>query len=268
MSELASSPSATAVRVSDAVVREGRVLRLRVARGRHGTLDDEALPVIAEALNSADPGDVGAALMVSEGASFCTGGDVRAFASAEDRGAYVGALAEAFHEMITAIATSPVPVVAAVPGWAAGAGMSVVCAVDIAVAGRSTKLRPAYPGIGFSPDGGMSWTLPRLVGAGRARRILLTDEVLDAESAAALGIVAAVVDDADVLAEAERLAIRLASGPTTALGRIKTLLAGSPEATLSEQLAAEARAIGASAAGLEGAEGLAAFVEKRAPKFR
>jgi len=253
--------------VGDAVSQEGRVLRLRVARGKHGTLDGDALPLIAEALNTADPAEVGAALLVGEGASFCTGGDVRAFVDAADRGAYVAALAEAFHEMITAIVTCAVPVVAAVRGWAAGAGMSVVCAVDIAVAGRSTRLRPAYPGIGFSPDGGLSWTLPRVVGAGHARRILLTDEVLDAETAAALGVVAAVVDDADVLAEAERLAARLADGPTVAFGRIKALLAASAEATLSEQLAAEARAIGASADGSEGAEGLAAFAAKRPPRF-
>lgn len=254
--------------MTDAVVREGRVLRLRITRGRHGTLDGDALPLVADALSTADPAEVGAALLVSDGASFCTGGDVRAFAAAEDRGAFVGDLAEAFHGLVTALATCAVPVVAAVNGWAAGAGMSVVCAVDIAVAGRSTKLRPAYPGIGFSPDGGMSWTLPRLVGSGRARRILLTDEVLDAETAAALGIVGVVVEDDDVLAEAERLAARLADGPTAALGRIKALLADSLDSTLSEQLVAEERAISASAAGPEGAEGLAAFVEKRAPKFR
>lgn len=146
--------------------------------------------------------------------------------------------------------------------------MSIVCAVDLAVAGRSTRLRPAYPGIGFSPDGGMSWTLPRLVGVGRARGILLTDEVLDADSALALGIVAAVVEDADVAEEAQRLAARLAQGPTEALGRIKRLLAASPDATLPEQLAREAEAIAASASGAEGAEGLAAFVEKRAPRYR
>ena len=258
----------TTAPTADAVVRDGRLLRLRVARGRHGTLDDDALPLIAQALNTADPDEIGAALMVSEGTSFCTGGDVRAFASAADRGAYVAALAEAFHEMVTAIATCPVPVVAAVPGWAAGAGMSIVCAVDIAVAGSSTRLRPAYPGIGFSPDGGMSWTLPRLVGSGNARRILLTDEVLDAEAAATLGIVGMVVDDDAVLAAAERLAVRLADGPTVAFGRIKALLAASLDCTLSEQLVAEERAIAASAAGPEGAEGLAAFVEKRPPKFR
>jgi 2-(1,2-epoxy-1,2-dihydrophenyl)acetyl-CoA isomerase len=114
----------------------------------------------------------------------------------------------------------------------------------------------------------MSWTLPRLVGSGNARRILLTDEVLDAETAAALGIVGMVVDDDAVLAEAERLAARLADGPTVAFGRIKALLAASLDCTLSEQLVAEERAIAASAAGPEGAEGLAAFVEKRPPKFR
>lgn len=251
-----------------AVAVDGRVLRLRVARGRHGTLDDEALPSVAAALRSVDPSDVGAALLVSEGTSFCTGGDVRAFAGAGDRGAFVGGLAAAFHELVTAIVECPVPVVAAVPGWAAGAGMSIVCAVDLAVAGRSTRLRPAYPGIGFSPDGGMSWTLPRLVGVGRARRILLTDEVLDADTAAELGIVVAVVEDAEVGAEAERLAARLAAGPTVALGRIKRLLAASPDATLAEQLAREADSIAASASGPEGAEGLAAFVEKRSPRFR
>jgi 2-(1,2-epoxy-1,2-dihydrophenyl)acetyl-CoA isomerase len=134
--------------VSDAVVREGRVLRLRVARGRHGTLDGDALPLIAEALNSADPAEVGAALVVSEGASFCTGGDVKAFAAAEDRGAYVGDLAEAFHGMVTAFATCAVPVVAAVPGLGGGRGDVVVCAVDIAVAGPLHPAAPAYPASG------------------------------------------------------------------------------------------------------------------------
>ena len=86
--------------------------------------------------------------------------------------------------------------------------------------------------------------------------------------AAALGIVAKVVDDGDVLAEAERLATRLADGPTVALGRIKALLGASLDATLSDQLMAEERAIAASAAGPEGAEGLTAFVEKRPPNFR
>ncbi|MCX6464460.1 MAG: enoyl-CoA hydratase-related protein [Pseudonocardiales bacterium] len=249
------------------VERDGRVLRATIARGRHGTLDGEALPEVEEALRGIDPADTGAVLLVSDGESFCTGGDVRAFAGAADRGAYVRGLAEAFHGLLSAMVDAPVPVVAAVPGWAAGAGMSVVCAADLAVGGHGTRLRPAYPGIGFSPDGGMSWTLPRTVGAGRAREILLTDRVLDAAEAHALGVLAVVVDDADVRAEAEAVAHRLAQGPTAALGRIKRLLAASPGATLAAQLAAEAESIAASAAGPEGAEGLAAFAEKRPPRF-
>jgi 2-(1,2-epoxy-1,2-dihydrophenyl)acetyl-CoA isomerase len=262
VSERASEPSVQ----RDAVTRDGRVLRCRIARGRHGTLDDEALPIVRDTLRGLD-GSVGAVLLVSDGASFCTGGNVRAFAAADDRYAYVHGLASHFHGFLTALLDCPVPVVAAVPGWAAGAGMSIVCASDLVVAGRSTRLRPAYPGIGFSPDGGMTWTLPRIVGVGRARQILLTDQVLDAETARAYGIVTAVVDDADVGAEAEQTAYRLAQGPTAALGRIKRLLAASPDAMLAAQLAAEADAIATSAAGPEGAEGLAAFVEKRAPRF-
>ena len=251
-----------------AVELDGRVLRATVARGRHGTLDGAALPDVQRALRSLDPASVGAVLLVSDGESFCTGGDVRAFAAAPDRGAFVRGLAEAFHGVLTAVVECPVPVVAAVPGWAAGAGMSMVCAVDLAVGGRGTRLRPAYPGIGFSPDGGMSWTLPRTVGAGRARgEILLTDRVVEAAEAHALGLLALVVDDAGVRAEAEAVAHRLAHGPTRALGRIKRLLAASPGAGLAEHLVAEAAAIAESAAGPEGAEGLAAFTDKRPPRF-
>ncbi|MBW0115373.1 enoyl-CoA hydratase/isomerase family protein [Pseudonocardia sp. KRD-169] len=247
--------------------QDGRVLRARIARGRHGTLDGDALPQLAEALATLDPESVGAVLLVSDGDSFCTGGDVRAFAGAEDRHAFVGDLATAFHGFLRAVVACPVPVVAAVTGWAAGAGMSVVCAVDVAVGGRGTRLRPAYPGIGFSPDGGMTWTLPRIVGAGRARHILLTDRVLDAQSALDLGILATVVEDGEVRAEAEHTAHRLAQGPTVALGRIKRLLGSSPDLPLTEQLDAEAASIAASAAGPEGTEGLAAFTEKRPPSF-
>lgn len=254
--------------MTDAISHEGRVLRVRVSRGRHGTLDDEALPPAVAALRELDPAQTGAVLLVGEGGSFCTGGDVRAFAGAEDRGTFVRSLADAFHTLVAALVEAPVPVVAAVSGWAAGAGFSIVLASDLAVAGRSTKVRPAYPGIGFSPDGGMTWTLPRIVGAARARHILLTDRVVDAEEALAMGIFAAVVDDVDVLAEAEETARRLAAGPTEALGRIKRLLAAAPDRTLAEHLPDEAAGISASASGREGAEGLAAFAEKRAPRFR
>jgi 2-(1,2-epoxy-1,2-dihydrophenyl)acetyl-CoA isomerase len=250
------------------VCHDGRVLRIRIVRGLHGTLDGSALPVVTAALTALDPTATGAVLIHSDGPSFCTGGDVQSFVAAGDRSGFVGGLAASLHRFVAALADCPVPVVAGVQGWAAGAGMSVVCAVDIAVAGRSTRFRPGYPGIGFSPDGGLTWTLPKIIGAARARRILLTDEVLDAETACAIGIVGGVVEDAKVLVEAERIAHRVANGPTAALGRIKRLLAVSPDMTLTHQLELEASAIAASAAGPEGMEGLAAFVAKRAPEFR
>ena len=206
-------------------------------------------------------------LLVGEGEQFCTGGDVRGFVSADDRYAFVHHLADTFHAFLRPLASSPVPTVAAVRGWAAGAGMSIALAADLIVAGRSTRMRPAYPGIGFSPDGGMSWTLPRLVGSARARRILLSDEVLEADALADLGIASSVVDDDEVVPEAENMAHRLAQGPTAALGRIRGLLDRTWASSLDEQLEAEADAIATSAAGPEATEGLTAFAEKRAPRF-
>jgi 2-(1,2-epoxy-1,2-dihydrophenyl)acetyl-CoA isomerase len=145
--------------------------------------------------------------------------------------------------------------------------MSRVVAADIAVAGVSTRLRPAYPAIGLTPDGGLSWTLPRAVGAARARHILLTDRVLDAAEALEWGLVATVVPDDEVSAHALELAQRLADGPTRALGRTKRLLRAEDRG-LSAQLDAEADAIAESAAGADGQEGIAAFRDRRSPRFR
>jgi 2-(1,2-epoxy-1,2-dihydrophenyl)acetyl-CoA isomerase len=253
--------------------QDGRVLRIRISKGKHGTLSGEEMPEITDALTKLAAQDptaddaVGAILLFGDGEQFCTGGDVRGFVSADDRYAFVHHLADTFHAFLHPLATSPVPTVAAVKGWAAGAGMSVALAADLIVAGRSTRMRPAYPGIGFSPDGGMSWTLPRLVGAARARRILLSDEVLDAGTLAEYGIAADVVEDEEVVSTAETLAHRLAQGPTAALGRIRGLLDRTWSSSLDEQLAAEADAIATSAAGPEATEGLTAFSEKRPPRF-
>ena len=123
---------------------------------------------VTAALRALEP-DVGAVLLAGEGPHFCVGADVAALAGAgaeaADPGAAVRALAGELHDLVRALAEVPVPVVAAVRGWAAGAGMSLALAADVAVAGVSTRLRPAYPAIGLSPDGGLTWTLPRAVGA-------------------------------------------------------------------------------------------------------
>lgn len=251
-----------------AVTRTGRVLRCAVSDAvRHGSLDFDAVCAVTAALRTLEPG-VGAVLLAGEGPHFCTGADVGALAAtgaAEDPRSAVRELAEELHELVRALVEVPVPVVAAVRGWAAGAGMSLVLAADIAVAGVSTRLRPAYPAIGLTPDGGLSWTLPRAVGAARARHILLTDRVLDADEALALGLVATVVPDDEVAAEADGLAQRLADGPTRALGRTKRLVRA--EGDLDSHLDAEADAIAESLADAEGQEGVAAFRERRTPRF-
>ncbi|MCL2533797.1 MAG: enoyl-CoA hydratase-related protein [Nocardiaceae bacterium] len=251
---------------SNVLVEDG-VLRVAVSTAANGTsLDIDGITQATTALRELG-NDVGAILLVGDGGNFCAGGNVRAFASAERRGEYVGEVATAFHEFVRALDAAPVPVVAAVHGWAAGAGMSIVCLADIAIGGTSTKLRPAYPSIGFTPDGGMSWTLPRVVGASRAREILLTDAVVGGEEAVRLGLLSRLVEDDQVKDEALRVARTLAAGPTASYAGIKKLFTSSRSNTLSEQLDAETASISAAADGPTGREGVDAFVEKRRPDF-
>ncbi|MFC9898211.1 enoyl-CoA hydratase/isomerase family protein [Nocardia sp. NPDC127579] len=243
------------------------VLQITIATAAAGTsMDFEGITAGTAALRAL-PAEVGAVLLTGSGANFCAGGNVRGFAAADDRSAHIHALATTLHDFVRALDAVPVPVIAAVQGWAAGAGMSLVCAADIALGGPSTKLRPAYPGIGLSPDGGMSWTLPRLVGLGRAREILLTDAVLDAEEAVRLGLLSRLVADDAVRAEAGALARTLATGPRSTYATMKRLLAQSDSATLSDQLDAERDAIAASASTPAGREGVDAFAEKRKPDY-
>jgi 2-(1,2-epoxy-1,2-dihydrophenyl)acetyl-CoA isomerase len=247
------------------VRRQGQVLECIIATKDKGcSLDADAVRQATLALKTlARDQSAGCVLLTSDGPNFCTGGNVRAFAAAEDRGAYVGAVAREFHDLIRAIARTQVPVVAAVHGWAAGAGMSLVCVSDIAIGGPGTRLRPAYPTIGFSPDGGLSWTLPRIVGIARARDILLTDRVLTGDEALAAGLLSRLVPDERIAAEARETANTLAAGPTSAYQHIKRLLAKTGHAHLGEQLAAEAESIAACAVSPAGRAGVDAFVARR-----
>lgn len=243
------------------------VLQLTIATAAAGTsMNFDLINAGTEALRSLDA-EVGAVLLTGSGANFCAGGNVMHFAGAEDRGAYLHQLASELHDFVRALDAVPVPVVASVHGWAAGAGMSLVLGADIAIGGPSTKLRPAYPGIGLSPDGGMSWLLPRVVGANRAAEILLTDAVIGAEEAVRLGILSRTVADDEVRAEALRVAQSFVTGPRSTYAAMKKLLAQSPNATLDQQLDAERDSIAAAANGATGREGVDAFVGKRKPAY-
>ncbi|HVW41082.1 MAG TPA: enoyl-CoA hydratase-related protein [Amycolatopsis sp.] len=249
----------------------GRVLRCPIATSAAGNSMDgdrvASATALLDAIAEGGTDTVGAVVLLSEGTNFCTGGNVKAFGGAGDPGAFVTEVAHVFHKFIRAIAAAPVPVVAAVQGWAAGAGMSIALACDVVVGGPGTKFRPAYPSIGFSPDGGMSWVLPRIVGPVRARDMLLTDRVVAGEEAERLGLLSRLVPDDRVLPEAELVAERLATGPTSSLARIKRLARDSADRDLAAHLDVEARSIGECAGSPAGREGVTAFVQRRPPDF-
>ena len=203
----------------------------------------------------------------AEGLLFCPGGDLRWMHAAPDPQAALAELATVLHESIARLVSLDAPLITRVHGPAAGAGMSLVLASDIAIAGASASFRMAYASVGLSPDGGASWLLPRLVGQRRALEIMLSDPVIDAQEAAELGIVTRAVPDGDLDAEVDRIVAQLAQGPTRAYGAIKRLARTSWVSSFEDQLAREAESIAALAGSRTGREGIAAFLEKRVARY-
>jgi 2-(1,2-epoxy-1,2-dihydrophenyl)acetyl-CoA isomerase len=213
--------------------------------------------------------EVRAVLLTGAGRFFSAGGDLKNFAAAEDEiPKLVSETTNVLHAAISKFARMNAPVVAAVNGPAAGAGMSVVCMTDIALAAESAFFSMAYTAAGLAPDGSSTYFLPRIVGIRRARELMLTNRRLSAAEAHALGIVERVVPDDALMTEAENLARALASGPTLAFGAVKKLLLASQNAQLEDQLDAETSAIVAMTRTSDGREGVAAFREKRMPNFK
>ncbi len=210
---------------------------------------------------------VRAVLLSGEGKNFCFGGDLRAMVAAgADVNAYLTQLTTDVHAGMTHLARMDAPVVVAVQGTAAGAGLGLVLAADLAIAGKSAKFAAAYTAVGLTPDAGSTFSLPRAVGYKRAMELFLTNRVLDAERALDWGLVNQVVEDDKVAETAAALAARLAAGPRGAFGGVKRLLAEA-EPGWEAQLARESRSIAARAETAEGREGIAAFLEKRTAKF-
>jgi 2-(1,2-epoxy-1,2-dihydrophenyl)acetyl-CoA isomerase len=161
----------------------------------------------------------------------------------------------------------PKPVVAAVQGAAAGFGLSLVLAADLALAAEDTLFTSGYIHLGTSPDGGMTATLPRVVGLKHAAELLLLGDRFDAQRALALGLVNRVVPVGALDTEAAALTARLAAGPTCAYGRTKALLQATIGDAFDAQLRRETESFAACAATEDFAEGVRAFLEKRRPVF-
>ncbi|MFT3900500.1 MAG: enoyl-CoA hydratase-related protein [Gordonia sp. (in: high G+C Gram-positive bacteria)] len=254
--------------MSDLVTSADGVLTVSVSTPNNGTaLDDDAVDEAVLALTDLAAGkrDERVILLRGTGKNFCAGGNVGSFASAPDRPAFLAQLADQLHRMIGLLDSCGRPVVVAAKGWAAGAGMSLTLHGDVVVGGPSTKMRPAYRGIGLSPDGGLTWTLPRAVGPARARAIILTDKVIGADEALALGLLSEIVDDEQVDTRARELAVELAAGPAATLEATAALLRGSADTTLVDQMAAESASIARLGGDPDGIEGVDAFVAKRKP---
>lgn len=250
-------------------IAEG-IARIRFNRPQVlNAIDEPAVLALKAAVDKvAKDESVRVVVLSGEGRAFLAGGDVGRFhAAGRDAPKVVNAIIDPFHHAILTLAAMPAPVIASLHGAVAGAGVSVALAADLAIAADDIKLTLAYTRIGTSPDGSASFSLPRVVGLRKAMEIALLSDTLDAAEALRLGLVNKVVPAADLKSETDILAQRLAAGPTLAYGRIKHLLRASFGHSLSDQLHAERDAFVACAGTRDFAEGAAAFVEKRAPKF-
>ena len=209
------------------------------------------------------------AVMISgSGKTFCPGGDIKAFAAqGENLPHYLKEMTTYLHAAVSLLARTDAPVVMAVKGAAAGAGMSLTCGGDIVIAAESARFVMAYSRVGLPPDGGSSYFLPRIVGLKRALELALTNRELSAQEALDLGIVTQVVADTEVLSRAGAVAAQLAAGPTKALGATKRLMHSGWSETLETQMEQESWGIADMACTLDAQEGIAAFLGKRSPEF-
>ena len=235
---------------------------------KHNAVTSEMLRSLLNAItDAAADDDVRAVLITGAGTAFCVGQDLSDPSASGDDPDLGALLEERWNPVIRELRAIRKPVVVAVNGTAAGAGMSLALAGDIVLAARSAKFHPAFSAVGLVPDSGATWALPRLVGPARARALSMVIDSLTAEEALELGMIWQVVDDDALLGEAGDLAVSLAAGPTLAYAAIKQAIEAAEANTLSEQLDLERdlqRELGRSH---DYKEGVAAFMEKRKPRF-
>lgn len=206
------------------------------------------------------------------GRHFMAGGDLRTFASRlaappAQRQAEFQRIVDRLHAAIEHLQRMPHAVIGAVQGAVAGFGLSLVGACDIVVAADDAYFSSAYRQIGLTPDGGGTWSLPRIVGLRRALEIYLLSERFDAREAWRIGLVNRVVEASMLDATVHGFAQSIATGPALGLRNVKRLLRESFDHSLSEQLRAEADSFGQCAATNDFAEGIRAFFDKRPPRF-
>ena len=250
--------------VSDAVAH----IRLNRPDAMNSITCELAHDLMHAALRCDEDPAIRAVLLSGEGRAFCVGGDLKAFAGKEeDLPYYLKETTTYLHATVSRFTRMDAPVVAAVHGAAAGAGMSLACACDYVVAAESARFTMAYTQAGLIPDGSSTYFLPRIVGLRRALELVLTNRMLSAAEAVEWGIANKVAADDRLLDEARQVATKLAAGATKALGAAKRLLHRGLTETLETQMELETRAIADASRTQDGREGIAAFLGKRPPVF-
>ena len=251
--------------------REG-VLTLRMNRPeRLNALNPELGQALAAGVQRATENpEVRAVILTGAGRAFCSGGDLGLIKAMRDagRGAELKPLLLAGNQLILALRTTEKPVIAAVNGPAAGAGMNVALACDLRIASEQAAFGQNFVKVGLFVDYGGTYLLPRLAGTSRAAWMFYTGEMISAQEALRIGVVDRVVPQDTVMAEAEALAAQLAAGPPLAVRAVKRVMLGSERAALERALAEETEQQMKCFLSEDCGEGIKAFFEKRAPKFQ
>jgi 2-(1,2-epoxy-1,2-dihydrophenyl)acetyl-CoA isomerase len=214
-------------------------------------------------------GDARCLIITGAGRGFCSGADLSARGERSisgGEGSYI-ALTRHYNPMMMNLARLNMPIVTAVNGAAAGIGCSIGLCGDFVFAGKSGYFLQAFVNIGLVPDGGASWMLPRMIGKARATEMMMLGEKISGEKAEAWNMIYKCVEDADLLAEARALAMRLASGPTVAYATMRKNILVAMENSYAEQLLAEAEGQRIAGSTADAAEGGTAFMEKRKAVF-
>ncbi len=240
------------------------------------SLSDQLTPALREMIRVCnDDATVGAILITGAGTAFCAGGDVKGMGASSNpakrdwtAAQRVADLQERQRRLTGALVALRKPSVAALPGPAAGAGLSIALACDMRIAAESAFISTGYVRVALSGDYGVTWLLSQLVGRGRASELMLLSEKVDAARCMALGVFNRVVPDAALPAEAFALARQLAHGPVLAQALIKDNLDDAATLTFQAALDNEAERLIRSSTDDDHAEAVRAFVEKRAPRFR
>lgn len=225
---------------------------------------------LREALEAAQDDDACRAILITgAGRGFCAGQDLgdrdpRKMDGPPDLGQ---TLENFYNPLIRLIRSIPKPVICAVNGVAAGAGANIAFACDMVLAAKSAKFIQAFSKIGLVPDSGGTWNLPRLIGEARAKALILTAEPVMAEEAERIGLIYKAIDDDNLMEEAKKLAAGFASGPTFGFGLIKEAMHASPNNSLDAQLDLERDLQRKAGKSSDYAEGVTAFMDKRAPNF-